>query len=196
MAALKDCRRCPGMAKPVVMGEAVISPMLLVGQAPGVNEPVLGRPFAWTAGKTMFRWFQEAWGVDEKQFRSSVYMAAVCRCYPGKNPKGGDRVPDETEIGNCAAWLKAEIEINRPRLILAVGKLAIKQFVDCEKLNEVVGRLVPLRLHGQAVDLVALPHPSGASTWHRMEPGKTLLRRGLKLVREHPAFELTFKVSV
>jgi len=196
MAALKDCRRCPGMAKPVVMGEAVISPMLLVGQAPGVNEPVLGRPFAWTAGKTMFRWFQEAWGVDEKQFRSSVYMAAVCRCYPGKNPKGGDRVPDETEIENCAAWLKAEIEINRPRLILAVGKLAIKQFVDCEKLNEVVGRLVPLRLHGQAVDLVALPHPSGASTWHRMEPGKTLLRRGLKLVREHPAFELTFKVSV
>ena len=196
MAALKDCRRCPGMAKPVVMGEAVISPMLLVGQAPGVNEPVLGRPFAWTAGKTMFRWFQEAWDVDEKQFRSSVYMAAVCRCYPGKNPKGGDRVPDETEIENCAAWLKAEIEINRPRLILAVGKLAIKQFVDCEKLNEVVGRLVPLRLHGQAVDLVALPHPSGASTWHRMEPGKTLLRRGLKLVREHPAFELTFKVSV
>ena len=196
MAALKDCRRCPGMAKPVVMGEAVISPMLLVGQAPGVNEPVLGWPFAWTAGKTMFRWFQEAWGVDEKQFRSSVYMAAVCRCYPGKNPKGGDRVPDETEIENCAAWLKAEIEINRPRLILAVGKLAIKQFVDCEKLNEVVGRLVPLRLHGQAVDLVALPHPSGASTWHRMEPGKTLLRRGLKLVREHPAFELTFKVSV
>ncbi len=180
------------MAKPVVVGEAVLSKILLVGQAPGVKEPTFGKPFAWTAGKTMFRWFESAWGVDEKTFRSSVYMAAVCRCYPGKNPKGGDRVPDDLEISNCMLWLKAEIEILRPELVLAIGKLAIRQFTECEKLDGLVGRIIAVEKFGHKLDLAPFPHPSGASTWHRMEPGKTLLQKTLKQVREHPAFQKTF----
>ncbi|HBH35783.1 MAG TPA: uracil-DNA glycosylase, partial [Gammaproteobacteria bacterium] len=38
------------------------------------------------------------------------------------------------------------------------------------------------------VDVIALPHPSGLSTWHRTEPGKTLLTRALRLIKEHPAW--------
>jgi len=45
-------------------------------------------------------------------------MAAVCRCFPGKNPRGGDRVPDPTEIANCARWLDEEIRLLRPRLLI------------------------------------------------------------------------------
>jgi uracil-DNA glycosylase len=41
---------------------------------------------------------------------------------------------------------------------------------------------------GRQFDLIPLPHPSGASPWHRMEPGKTLLKRALKLIVAHPAF--------
>jgi len=93
------------MHKPVVSGGPVVSKVLLVGQAPGVKEPVLGRPFAWTAGRTMFGWFNNYCGIDEETFRNSIYMAAVCRCFPGKNAAGGDRVPDATEIGNCSRWL-------------------------------------------------------------------------------------------
>ena len=51
-------------------------------------------------------------------------MAAVCRCFPGKRPNGGDRVPTPDEIENCSSWLDAEIEINRPQLVIAAGKLA------------------------------------------------------------------------
>jgi uracil-DNA glycosylase len=40
---------------------------------------------------------------------------------------------------------------------------------------------------GHAVDVVALPHPSGASPWHKMEPGKTLLGKALRRLRRHPA---------
>ena len=50
LRTLKACKRCPQMHKPVVTGGPVMSKVILVGQAPGVKEPLLGRPFAWTAG--------------------------------------------------------------------------------------------------------------------------------------------------
>ena len=123
--SLRACRLCPKMHPPVVSGGPVVSKVLLVGQAPGDKEPKLGRPFAWTAGKTLFKWFFEAAGLSEERFRSSIYMAAVCRCFPGKKPGGGDRVPSPDEIENCAVWLEREIEILRPELVIPVGKLAI-----------------------------------------------------------------------
>lgn len=173
-----------------VSGGPVRSKVLLVGQAPGTREPQLGRPFAWTAGKTLFRWFEEACGFGEEHFRAHIYMAAVCRCFPGKHPKGsGDRVPDEQEIASCRPWLDREIALLRPSLVIPVGKLAIAQFVKAEKLSEVIGRRIPLERAGVKLNLVALPHPSGASTWHRTEPGKTLLRRALRLLAEDPSLE-------
>ena len=188
VAELHACRRCPRMASAPVSGPPVRSKVMLVGQAPGVREPQLGRPFAWTAGKTLFRWFEEACGIGEDVFRSSIYMAAVCRCFPGKHPKGsGDRVPDEEEIANCAPWMEREIALLRPALVIPVGKLAIGQFVTAKKLSEVIGRRIRLARGGVEFELIALPHPSGASTWHRTEPGKTLLRRALGLLAEDPA---------
>lgn len=185
---LLRCRSCPKMGKPVVSGPPVVSEVILVGQAPGPNEPKLGRPFAWTAGKTLFRWFNEATGLDEQTVRERIYFAAVCRCFPGKNPLGGDRVPDEKEIEACSRWMEAEFRLLKPKLVLAVGKLAIGRFLEFEKLNEVVGRTIRCEAHGVEFDLLPLPHPSGASTWHRTEPGRTLLRRALKILAQHPAF--------
>src|SRR5690349_15711046 len=93
VARLLECRRCPRMKSTPVSGGAVVSKVMIVGQAPGVREPVLARPFAWTAGKTLFRWFQESCGMDEAAVRSWIYFAAVCRCFPGKANGGTDRVP-------------------------------------------------------------------------------------------------------
>jgi uracil-DNA glycosylase len=188
LRALRTCEACPDMVGPVVTGQPVVSPVLLIGQAPGPREGALGRPFAWTAGKTLFSWFAEL-GLPEPEFRARVYMAAVCRCFPGKNPKGGDRVPSPAEVQACSQWLGREIDLLRPRLILPVGKLAIAQILpEAERLDEVVGKKLVGELHGHRADVVPLPHPSGASTWHRMEPGKTLLRRALDLIAAHPAF--------
>jgi uracil-DNA glycosylase len=176
------------MHKPVVSGGPVVSKVLLVGQAPGDKEPIMGRPFAWTAGKTLFKWFEEQAGLNEAQFRNGVYMAAVCRCFPGKKETGGDRVPSREEIANCGRWLEKEMEILKPELVIPVGKLAIEQFLADGRLDQCIGKMFRVR-YGQArFDLIPLPHPSGASPWHRMEPGKTLLGRALKLVEAHPAF--------
>lgn len=181
------------MHRPVVIGEPVLSRVLLIGQAPGIKETEIHKPFAWTAGKTMFGWF-EGIGVDEKAFRNGVYMAAVCRCFPGKNPKGGDRVPDREEIENCAPWLEAEIQLLEPELVIPVGKLAISQLMPVDKLKDIVGKKFRLDVRGVPADVIPLPHPSGASTWHRMEPGKTLLRRALRRIRKHPAWTALVEV--
>lgn len=147
----------------------------------------MGRPFAWTAGKTLFKWF-ESIGLPEQAFRHRVYMAAVCRCFPGKNPRGGDRVPSDEEIRNCSSWLDAEIDLLRPQLIIPVGKLAIEQFMDAARLVDVIGHEFELEEDGRLIDVIPLPHPSGASTWHRMEPGISLLKQSLALIEQHPAW--------
>jgi uracil-DNA glycosylase len=178
------------MIRPVVTGAPVMSPVMLIGQAPGIKEGPAGKPFAWTAGKTMFQWFSQI-GLSEEAFRTRVYMAAVCRCFPGKATSGGgDRVPTKDEIQRCSRHLATEARILRPKLVIPVGKLAIAQLVpDCEQLVDIVGTEVKAHLGGVAVDVIALPHPSGASTWHRAEPGRTLLVRALARIAQHDAWQ-------
>jgi uracil-DNA glycosylase len=194
VALLRGCSQCPKMHRPAVSGGAIVSKIMTVGQAPGSKEPVMARPFAWTAGKTLFRWFEGACGISEPEFRSSVYMAAVCRCFPGRNGSGGDRVPGAEEIAACARWLENELTILRPTLVIPIGKLAIQQFLPVEKLTAVIGKRFVTNKYGHRFDLIALPHPSGASPWHRIEPGKGLLERALRLIVAHPAWRAaTFK---
>lgn len=188
---IHSCRLCPEMLGPPVTGTPVASKVMLVGQAPGTKEIEVHRPFAWTAGKTLFKWFQQL-GIDEAQFRQHVYMTAVCRCFPGKNPRGGDRVPNLQEIQHCTQWLQSELKLLQPQLIIPVGKLAINQFMHCNKLDGVIGRTHSHHLHDRTVDIIPLPHPSGASTWHRTEPGVSLLQKALRLIAKHPAWQQSF----
>jgi len=189
LSALQACRRCPAMQKPVVVGRPACSRIILLGQAPGDKEPKLGRPFAWTAGKTLFKWFSEALGWTEEDVRNRIYFAAVCRCFPGKRPEGGDRVPGPDEIVNCSSWLEREFALLQPTLVLPVGKLAISQFLPPAPLNDVIGKSFPVTFRGHPTDCIPLPHPSGASPWHRMEPGKTLLRAAFKRIAAHEAIQ-------
>src|SRR5438128_10276814 len=81
---LVQCRRCPRMQSTPVSGGAVVSDVMLIGQAPGVREPVLQRQFAHTEGKTLFRWFEVFCGINETIVSTTIYFAAVCLCYPAK----------------------------------------------------------------------------------------------------------------
>lgn len=188
VARLKACRLCPKMHAPSVSGGAVVSRIILIGQAPGDKEPKLGRPFAWTAGKTLFKWFYDSSGLPEEQFRKKIYLAAVCRCFPGKKETGGDRVPAPDEISNCSRWLEQELKILKPKLLIVVGKLAIGQFLPLENLERMIGRKYSIVRDGCLYDVIPLPHPSGASPWHRKEPGKTLLGKALQQIVQHSAF--------
>lgn len=192
--AIAACRACPGMVGPPVHGPAFATPIFLLGQAPGPHEGRKGRPFAHTAGRTLFRWFEESAGVDEAEFRAKVYMAAVARCFPGKAPGGADRVPDASEIERCSRHVKLELEALKPRLILAVGKLAIGQVLGPARfgknglLAQVVGKVFEAEYHGHRAEVVCLPHPSGVSSWHKVEPGRSLLREALRQATEREAW--------
>jgi len=179
------CSECKDMVGIPVVGNPIESKIILIGQAPGIKEGDLKRPFAWTAGKNMFKWFSSI-GINEEKFRNSIYMSAVCRCYPGKNVKGsGDRVPTVVEIKKCAKWLNFEIDKLKPKLIIPVGKLAISQFLVFDKLNEVVGKKIVYSKNNYKIDIVSLPHPSGLSTWYKKDPGKKLLRDALEIIKNN-----------
>ena len=190
-ARLDACTLCPRMIGPVVHGPSTLSKVVLVGQAPGPREGAIGRPFAWTAGRTLFRWFEESMGLDEATFRERIFITAVARCFPGKASGGGDRKPDAAEIASCRPYLRGEAEILQPELVIAVGALAISEVLGKEaarqKLDALVGRVTRTMWHGVLLDVVPLPHPSGASPWHKLEPGKTLLAHALAQVKQHPA---------
>ncbi len=192
--ALLACRKCPDVIPPVVSGRAVETEIFFIGQAPGVHEGAIGQPFAWTAGKTLFRWFGTI-GVTEAAFRERVYMTAVLRCFPGKAKSGGgDRVPARDEIERCAHWMREEVRIVKPRLVIAVGRLAIERVAQrpIGTLEAVVGPLHRATFFGHDVDWVALPHPSGLSAWPKREPGKSLLAQSLDTLAAHPTFARAF----
>src|ERR1039458_8211963 len=105
---IRSCSKCfpKGGNCPVPgTGQAQKGGLFLIGQAPGIKEPVAQKNFAWTAGKRLFKWFLTM-GIPEEKIRRFAYITAVTRCYPGKAPHGkGDRKPSPQEIANCAPFL-------------------------------------------------------------------------------------------
>ncbi|XGC81431.1 uracil-DNA glycosylase family protein [Bdellovibrio bacteriovorus] len=191
---IANCKECPQMCGTPVHGPAIESSVMLIGQAPGVHESTFGKPFAYTAGKTLFKWFYEGTGIDEDTFRTKIYIAAVARCFPGKAGKG-DREPSILEIGNCRNHLQKEVAVLKPKLVIAVGRVAItevlgpKAFPKSKTLGEVVGKKLKGQFHGQDVDVICLPHPSGVSTWPHSVEGKKKLKKAFSLLGSHPDWQ-------
>src|SRR5205085_11617873 len=122
--------------------------------------------------------------------RSQIYFAAVIRCFPGKAPSGSDRVPAPDEIRNCSGWMNAEFEILRPRLVIPVGRLAIMQFIDCEKLDIIIGSSFPVSRGALNFDLISLTHPSGVWLCHKISASREPVVRALKKNARHAAMRL------
>jgi uracil-DNA glycosylase len=193
LVQVRGCRICPTVEPPPVAARPDFWPrVMLVGQAPGPREVVEQRPFAYTAGARMFAWFQRL-GVSEEEFRRRVWMCAVARCFPGRAPQGGDRVPSPLEIANCAPYLEEEIQLIRPATILAVGQLAIRKFLpEPASLQDLVGKAFPGSRGEVGFDVIPLPHPSGRSTWLVKKENQELLDRALELLRGSVGWRETF----
>ncbi len=181
---VRTCRKCP-QAGFQITPRAVFSgpaptPLMLVGQAPGVTEALAKRPFNASSGTRLFQWLAEA-GLEETGFRTRYYMTAVTKCYPGKHPKGkGDRKPSRAEQALCRPFLEKELALVQPRVLLAVGGLAIETLLGQRlRLEEAVGHL--FEVDGRQV--LPLPHPSGASLWPNRPENQARIGRALFLLR-------------
>jgi uracil-DNA glycosylase len=182
---MRACRKCLEAGYEIVPGAVFSgpapSPLMLVGQAPGVTEAQVKRPFNASSGTRLFQWLSEA-GLDGAEFRACYYMTAVTKCYPGKHPKGkGDRKPSRAEQKLCRPFLNRELALVRPQVLIAVGGLAIETLLGQRlRLDETVGQV--FAVDGRHV--LPLPHPSGASLWPNRPENQARIVRALALLRE------------
>lgn len=165
-AEMQACRQCleAGFS---VTPEAVFSGpasgrLMIVGQAPGATECESGRPFNGSSGQRLFDWLAEA-GWDESTFRPAQYMTAITKCYPGKSLNGkGDRAPTRAEQKLCASYLKQELALVQPEIVVPVGSMAVRRFLGQVRLSDVVGDVME---GSKGRFIVPLPHPSGVNLW-------------------------------
>jgi len=130
IAALREkvlvCTKCPHLAEfrhTVVFGVGNPSAdLMFVGEAPGADEDVRGEPFVGRAGELLTR-IIETMGFK----RSDVYIANVLKCRPDI-PKGssGNRQPTPEEMETCLPYLRAQIEIIEPKVMVALGGVAMR----------------------------------------------------------------------
>ena len=128
-------------------GSATAS-VMLVGEAPGAKEDELGRPFVGGAGKLLDRLLEEA-GLE----RADVFITNVVKARPP-----GNRDPKADEVAHHLPWLQAQLEVIRPRLIVPVGRHALKRFAPRAAIGEVHGRV----LQADGRTLFPMFHPAAA----------------------------------
>src|SRR4029077_10224528 len=183
-AACRACPVCAGQAisredNPTCAGEWG-APFFLVGQAPGPAERLTRKPFSGRAGKELDRWMLRAGFEDAEQFRRLTYIAALMRCFPGRNATNtGDLRPPAAGIANCAHWLDDELRLLRPKMLILVGQMAISRFLGPGSLEDRVGKK-----YGERPVMVPLPHPSGQSRWLNDPANRERLNRALALIGE------------
>lgn len=147
-----SCKKCPLRAetKQVVFGEGNFdTPIMLVGEAPGAEEDKAGRPFVGKAGQLLDRILDAC-----HTSKSEVYITNVVKCRPPQN-----RTPINNEINCCLPYLKKQIEIIDPKIIVCLGNTAARALInpnfmitrDREIAKKVNGRLVIPTFHPAAL---------------------------------------------
>jgi uracil-DNA glycosylase len=182
--ACRDCHVCVDQgiipeANPTFEGMWG-APFMLVGQAPGPTERVSRRPFSGRAGRELDRWMIRAGFASPDEFRKLTYIAALMRCFPGRNAAGtGDLRPPPAAVANCAHWLDAELRILKPKMLFLVGQMAINRFLGPGPLESRVGKSF-----GERPLMVPLPHPSGQSRWLNDPANRERLTAALELISD------------
>jgi uracil-DNA glycosylase family 4 len=122
--------------------------VMIVGEAPGASEDAQGRPFVGRSGKLLDELLTEA-GLE----RGDVYITNVVKARPP-----GNRDPRADEVAHHMPWLETQLALIGPRLVVPLGRHALRHFAPDAKISEVHGR--PLRAGDHA--LFPMYHPAAA----------------------------------
>ena len=180
-AEAADCTRCPlyKNATQTVFSEGPANAaLMLVGEQPGDQEDLQGRPFIGPAGKVLDRALEEA-GLD----RGDIYITNAVKHFKNE-PRGKRRLhkkPDTSEIDACRWWLDHELEIVQPEVAVALGATAARgMFRKTLGINANRGRLIALPGGGQGVISV---HPSYLLRLHEQRDKRREFDRLVKDLR-------------
>ena len=156
--AAKECRACDlwERATQTVFGEGKAhAPLMLVGEQPGNDEDLAGRPFVGPAGKLLDRALAEA-GID----RAETYVTNVVKHFSWE-PRGKWRIhkkPNEREIAACRPWLDREMALVKPRVVVCLGATAAQALLGAPfRVTRDRGKFVPAPF---APHVLATVHPS------------------------------------
>jgi DNA polymerase len=145
-AEAEGCTRCPlyKNATQTVFGEGPAdAALMLIGEQPGAQEDLQGRPFVGPAGKVLDRALEAA-ELD----RDAIYITNAVKHFKNE-PRGKRRIhkkPDTSEIDACRWWLDNELEIVQPAVAVAMGTTAARGLMrKSMAINANRGRLIPLR---------------------------------------------------
>ena len=156
-AAVAPCAKCPQLARTrtqTVFGVGNIEAQIMfVGEAPGADEDLRGEPFVGKAGQLLTK-IIETMGVK----RSDVFIANVLKCRPDMPPgASGNRRPTTTEMQTCLPYLRAQIEIIQPTVLVALGSVAMEGLLgSVEPMSRLRGRWHEF----QGIPLMATYHPA------------------------------------
>ena len=150
-AEVAVCRRCPlhETRTHTVFGEGdPAADLLFVGEGPGADEDRLGRPFVGRAGRLLDDIIEKGMGLRREQ----VFIANVVKCRPP-----GNRNPEPVEVASCAPYLHAQIDLIRPKVIVALGKFAAQTLLESKSpISRLRGRFFDCR----GIQLMPTFHPS------------------------------------
>ena len=123
-AAIGDCRRCklwPGRTHLVFGVGNPNAKLMFIGEGPGRDEDLQGGPFVRRAGQLLTDIITKGMGFR----REDVYIANVVKCRPPEN-----RNPEPDEVASCEPFLKKQIDLVRPEIIVALGKFAVQTLLQ------------------------------------------------------------------
>ncbi len=132
---IKNCQKCRLCQKRIqaVPGEGnPFSKIMFIGEGPGKNEDEQGRPFVGAAGKFLDQLIQLI-GLERKE----VFIANVVKCRPPQN-----RDPFSDEVDACWPWLKKQIEIISPQIIILLGRHSLARFIPSARISTDHGRIL------------------------------------------------------
>jgi len=161
MASIREragaCVKCPHLVKSrknVVFGVGDIhSPLMFVGEAPGADEDFQGEPFVGAAGQLLTR-IIKTMGFS----RETVYIANILKCRPDTPGQSfGNRKPTADEMKTCLPYLLAQIEVIRPKVIVALGGTAVEGLLGrVEGITKLRGKFLEFR----EIPVMPTFHPS------------------------------------
>lgn len=152
VAACRACSLCESRQQ-TVFGAGVVRPQwMLIGEAPGAEEDARGEPFVGAAGRLLSNMLMAA-GLRRPD---DVFIANILKCKPPAN-----RNPTPEEIARCSPYLWRQIELVRPRLILALGRYAAQTVLSSDaSITSLRGRLHQITVAGQTIPVVVTYHPA------------------------------------
>ncbi len=122
--AIGDCRRCKLWSGRTHLVFGVGNPrarLMFIGEGPGRDEDLQGEPFVGRAGQLLTDIITKGMGLK----REDVYIANVVKCRPPEN-----RNPEPDEVASCEPFLKKQIDLVRPEIIIALGKFAVQTLLQ------------------------------------------------------------------